>query len=129
MPSTSSLEPARGGLARRLAGPALAAFAFVLAWTGCTHKLGPTAPRPAPMLVTPDSIQTIFTESCAFVGCHAGSTPQQGQNLSAGVSYANIVGVRSNEKPQYFRIAPGDTSTSYLVMKIIGDPRIGGTQR
>src|SRR5207237_9509038 len=89
----------------------------------------PTAPRPAPTLVSPDSIQTIFTENCAFVGCHAGSTPQQGQNLSAGVSYANIVGVHSNEKPQYFRIAPGDTSTSYLVMKIIGDPRIGGTQR
>ena len=71
---------------------------------------------------------SIFTPSCAVSGCHAGSNPQQGQDLSEGQSFSNIVGVRSNERPDLLRIAPGDPDNSYLVKKIMGDPDIVGAQ-
>ena len=71
---------------------------------------------------------TIFTLNCAVSGCHAGSNPQQGQDLSAGQSFSNIVGVRSMERPDLFRIAPGDPDNSYLVQKIMGAPDIVGAR-
>ncbi len=84
---------------------------------------------PPPLQPTLDSIQAnIFTPSCALSGCHAGATPQMGQNLSAGQAYSNIVNVPSAEEPQYFRVKPGDAANSYLYMKITGDARIQGVQ-
>jgi len=70
----------------------------------------------------------IFTPSCAFVGCHGGSSPAQGQNLSAGQAYANIVNVPSNEQPSLDRIEPGQPAQSYLWLKVTGDPSISGLQ-
>ena len=75
----------------------------------------------------PDSIQQVFTENCAFDGCHAGPTPQQGMNLSdPRTSWLLIRGVPSNERSQFMRIAPGDSADSYIVMKLRNDPRKGG---
>lgn len=72
-------------------------------------------------------VQPIFSGNCAFSGCHAGPTPQQGQNLSAGNAYANIVGVFSRELPTMLRIDPGQPLTSYLVHKIRGTQlQVGG---
>ncbi len=73
-------------------------------------------------------IQPIFSNNCAFSGCHAGTAPQQGQNLSAGVAYANIVCVPSNERPGMMRVRPSEPDSSYLVHKIQGTQgTVGGS--
>ena len=105
---------------------ALIAFALALAGAGCTEKLV-EPPPPPPVLAVPDSIQEIFAQNCAFDGCHGGADPQQGQDLTDAVtSYAHLVGVASNERPAFRRIAPGDSANSYMVMKLRDDSRIGG---
>lgn len=102
------------------------ALALGVAVIGCTEKLVEPPPPPV-VLGVPDSIQQIFTAHCALPQCHAGPTPQQGQDLSDAVtSYNLIVGVASNEKPAFMRIAPGDSVNSYMVMKLRADLRIGG---
>ncbi|MGD8418782.1 MAG: hypothetical protein PVH91_17090, partial [Pseudomonadales bacterium] len=65
-------------------------------------------------------VQQVFTNNCAFSGCHAGASPQQGMDLSEGQAYANIVNVPSQEMPSLDRIEPGDPDNSYLVRKIEG---------
>jgi PKD repeat protein len=70
----------------------------------------------------------IFTASCAFSGCHGGSSPAQGLNLSAGSAYSAIVNVPSNQQPTLDRIEPNSPATSYLYLKVIGDPSISGSQ-
>jgi hypothetical protein len=73
-------------------------------------------------------VQPIFDGSCAFSGCHAAPSPQQGLNLSAGVSYGHIVGVASNQLPTMARIEPDDADLSYLVNKIQGTQQaVGGS--
>ncbi|MCK5378504.1 MAG: CHRD domain-containing protein [Acidobacteria bacterium] len=70
----------------------------------------------------------IFTQSCAFSGCHAGGSPAQGMNLEAGQAFANIVGVASHEQPDLNRIEPGSPETSYLYLKVTGDSSITGSR-
>ena len=80
-----------------------------------------------PTIVTLATLQTeIFTPSCAVSGCHAGASPQQGMNLSAGQTFSNIVGVKSNESPGLNRVEPGDPDNSYLVHKVEGTASVGG---
>lgn len=101
---------------------------LALLLVGCEHE-GPVEPDPGDDSDTPSfsTIQTtIFNTSCALSGCHAGSNPQQGMDLSEGAAYEAIVGVRSNERPDLFRIEPGDPDQSYLVMKIEGSQGIVG---
>ena len=70
---------------------------------------------------------TIFTPRCAIAGgCHAGVDAPFGQDLSAGKAYTSIVGVESQEVPGLLRVHPGDPDSSYLVMKVAGDPAIAG---
>src|SRR5262245_50932808 len=86
------------------------ALLLAVALFGWTEKFVHPPPPPT-VLAVPDSIQEIFTQNCAFDGCHGGATPQQGQDLTDAVtSYAHIVGVASNEKPAFLRIAPGDSA-------------------
>ncbi len=72
------------------------------------------------------SIQAIFDLHCAKSGCHVigGAAPFP---LIAGASYKQIVNVPSSEVPAIVRIAPGDSSKSYLYMKITGAPAITGS--
>ena len=106
-----------------LAAAALAAAALA----GCTEKLVAPPPPPPTVLGVPDSIQQVFTASCALSNCHAGSTPQQGMSLAdARTSWLAVVGVASNQRPQFQRIEPGDSLDSYVVMKLRNDPRKGG---
>lgn len=65
-------------------------------------------------------IQPIFTTNCALSGCHTGSQPQAGQNLSAGQAYNNIVNVASTTLPTMDRVEPGQPEQSFLVHKIQG---------
>ena len=105
---------------------ALVAFAVALA-AGCTEKLV-SPPPPPPEFGTPDSVQEVFTQNCAFDGCHGGATPHQGLDLTdARTSYRLLVDVAANElQGQFKRIAPGDSANSYLVMKLRDDARIAG---
>jgi hypothetical protein len=64
------------------------------------------------------TIGDIFATSCALSGCHAGSSPQQGLDLSAGVFESNLVGVPSTEVLGKLRVVPGDHASSYLMCKI-----------
>jgi len=70
----------------------------------------------------------VFSASCAFSGCHGGSSPAQGLNLSAGQSYDMIVNVASAQQSSMDLIEPNDPESSYLYLKIIGDPSITGSQ-
>jgi len=77
--------------------------------------------------VTLSQLQTaIFTPKCS--GCHTGvgSSLPGVQNLTAGNTFAAIVGVASIEQPALKRVAPGDPDHSYLVQKIEGAAGISG---
>jgi hypothetical protein len=111
-----------------LLGRLVAVGALLLASlaAGCTEKLVAPSP-PEPLLGVPDSIQEIFTANCAYSSCHGGATPQQGMGLGdARTSWLAIVGVPSGEKPEFRRIAPGDSANSYVLMKLRADPRGAG---
>jgi hypothetical protein len=84
--------------------------------------------KPPPPTVTLSTVQsTIFTPHCALAGgCHAGVDAPYGQDLSEGKAYGNIVSVPSQEVETFLRVSPGDPDNSYLILKVSGDPRIGG---
>jgi hypothetical protein len=50
------------------------------------------------------------------------------QNLTAGNTFAAIVGVASIEQPALKKVAPGDPDHSYLVQKIEGAASISGAR-
>ena len=99
------------------------AIAVILV-SGCGDKEA-DGPPAEPNLV-PLTVQSIFTTNCAKSGCHAGSSPQQGMNLSENTAYGAIVNITSNEKSTVKRIKPGDPDNSYLVQKIEGAVTITG---
>lgn len=70
-------------------------------------------------------VQPIFTNNCAFSGCHGSSGTQQNLVLEEGVAYDNIVSVPSQEMSQYNRIEPGKPDSSYLYLKINPSPPSG----
>lgn len=73
-------------------------------------------------------VQPIFNGNCAFSGCHAGADPQQGLNLSAGISYDLIVDIASRQLSTMARIQSGGADLSYLVNKIQGTHEaVGGS--
>jgi uncharacterized protein (TIGR03118 family) len=82
--------------------------------------------------VTLTQLQTqVFTPLCS--GCHNGSQPAGGalpgsQNLTAGHTFSNIVGVASIEQPALMRVKPNDPDNSYLIHKVQGTPGISGAQ-
>jgi hypothetical protein len=116
--------------------PALALAAGAV-WLGCPgngtgldengNPLGSQVGCPDAICFERD-IQPIFTANCALSGCHAGTSPQQGQNLSDGLAYQNIVNVNSNERPGMKRVLPFQPDSSYLVHKIQGDQASVGGQ-
>ncbi len=80
-------------------------------------------------LATLTAVQTrIFDTSCAFSGCHGGSAPAMGMDLSSGAAYSNIVNIASGEQPSIDRIEPYDPERSYLYLKVIDDPAISGSR-
>jgi hypothetical protein len=74
---------------------------------------------------------TVFTPICS--GCHNGSNPPGGalpgsQNLTAGNSFAALVGVASLEQPSLMRVKAGDPDNSYLIRKLEGLAGISGSR-
>ncbi len=79
--------------------------------------------------MTLTQLQTqVFTPICS--GCHTGvgTTLPGVQNLTAGHTFASIVGVASIEKPTLLRIKPNDPTNSYLIQKIEGAAGITGSR-
>lgn len=69
-------------------------------------------------------IQTqIFTPRC--IGCHSGPGAPVGLQLTAGVSYGNLVGVASGEVVTLQRVQPGNAGNSYLIHKLEGTQAVG----
>lgn len=89
-----------------------------------------TPPPPGPSRL--QDVQKIFTGSCAVVGCHNGANPAfpppGGLDLRDGMTYWLTVNIPSFERPDLFRITPGDTLFSYLLKKLRGDADIVGLQ-
>ncbi len=67
----------------------------------------------------------VFDASCT--GCHSGSSPSQGLNLSEGVAYGNTVNVPSTEVPSLNLVEPNDADNSYLMQKLEGTAQSGAT--
>lgn len=99
----------------------------VLLLLACTDKsVDDTATTPAVSFSV--DLQFIFDRNCAYQGCHFPPDPEQGMDLTHGVSYANIVDVPSTEVPSLDRIEPGDPEASYLILKLEDrQAEVGGT--
>lgn len=103
-----------------------ACLLFVLALAGCGGD-GVIVEEPAPPPSTAPTLtqlqDEIFTPRCAFVGCH-GPFPNLGLVLLRGQSYGSLVNVTSAELAPMKRVLPGQPDSSYIVLKLEGDPRI-----
>jgi hypothetical protein len=98
--------------------------AALLVLAGC---LDTAAQMPPPSNVTCggdptlDAIQRdIFSQSCAFGSCHAGSNPAAGLDLSAGKTCGSLVGRPSCLFGDRQRVIPGKPDDSYLISKLEG---------
>jgi hypothetical protein len=110
--------------ARLVSALGLALSAASCGGDGVLTDVGGPPPDTGPSLAIVQS--SVFTAHCAFPACHAAPAPEQGMNLSVGLTYASTVGVDSTELSGFKRVAPGNAADSYLYMKIAGDPRIAG---
>ena len=62
------------------------------------------------------NVQPVFNRYCAAGGCHGGSFPQKGLNLSTTASsYAGLVGVTSAEVAPRNRVVKFDSPSSWLM--------------
>jgi len=68
--------------------------------------------------------QVFFAEFCA--GCHGGSSPAKGLDLSPGVAHDALVQVVSAQRSSLYLVEPGAPSDSYLVRKLEGGPDLVG---
>jgi hypothetical protein len=109
--------------------------ALMLFGAACDEKLSDVAGPTPDLEATFSSIQReIFntTDSSgrqACINCHRASVPAADGGfmpLTDGVSYANLVGRASPNKPGAIRVIPGDPDNSYLVQKLLGSPGIVG---
>lgn len=108
---------------------ALLSSAGVAACGGGSGASSPPPSPPPPPTLGPNfsEIQAaVFTPTCATAGCHSGAGAPQNLRLDAANSYANLVGVDSEEVPALKRVAPGDPDNSYLVQKLEGTAAVGG---
>ena len=120
---------------RTLGAAEIALLAITCLLTACAGSGGgggggatkPACKPPATTTVSfASNIQPIFNRSCALPSCHIPPVPAQGQDLSPGVAYGQLVNVSSTEQPRLKRVKPGDPNASYLVRKIQGGPNISG---
>jgi hypothetical protein len=66
------------------------------------------------------AVQTVIFDGkgCSSGGCHAGSRPANGMNLSNGNAYNAIVNVTAQAGGGLKRVLPGDASKSFLYRKV-----------
>ena len=94
---------------------------------GCTDHGDPVLPEGTPQKVSfGTDIQPIFNTSCARVGCHVQPAPTGGLDLGAGVSYAGLVGITSQNYAPAVRIVAGDPTLSVLYGKVSNTGQFNG---
>jgi len=103
----------------------LVLLALIAVGCGGSDRPGGNVVNQGPVTLQ-DVQNSIFSPSCATIGCHQGGSPPMGLDLSSGEALANILGVPSAERPEFDRIEPFNATDSYLYMKVSGDPRILG---
>jgi hypothetical protein len=69
--------------------------------------------------------EMVLTPRCAVTGCHVGSG-QAELTMTDGVTHGETVAVASTTDLNFMRVSPGDPNDSYLIMKLVADPRIVG---
>ncbi len=95
---------------------------------GMPIRDAPPVPVPGPSVTLSGHVQPILSTNCALSGCHAGSTPVLGQDLSVGRTFSSVVEVPSLEVPSLRRVRPFLPDSSYLVHKIQGtQASVGGS--
>jgi hypothetical protein len=65
-------------------------------------------------------VQPIFTAICTYVGCHAGTLPEQELSLEAGAAAAGLA-ERALSDPRQRRVQPGSLKRSYLTRSVLGN--------
>ena len=87
----------------------------------------PSTPDPETIISDPSfsqHIQPIFTNNCALALCHvAGNITEL--DLSQGMAYNSIVNVDSGQDRSYKIVLPGNSTDSWLVIKIEGRQTLG----
>ena len=93
------------------------------------NPAAPTNPTPDP--TTPTTTATfasissqIFSQRCT--GCHSGSAPAAGMNLSSATAHAALVNVPSVQRGGAVRVIPGNADGSYIIQKLRGEAGIVG---
>jgi hypothetical protein len=66
-------------------------------------------------------VQAVF-EEYGCTGCHPSVMPAL--DLTEGKSYENLVGIQALEDPTLVRVVAGDPSSSFLYLKLGGDPPV-----
>lgn len=101
---------------------------------GCANDCTPSACDTTAYASTFDAIQSIVFEGygCDNAICHDANAPQNGLDLTAGNSYANLVGTPSQAAPGVARVQPGDHELSVLYDRLHagtfgGVPLFGGS--
>lgn len=98
-----------------------------LALAGCGGGgSGGNGGLPSTTVTLADVQAQVFSPRCAVSGCHAGTSPPMGLDLSSGAAAGHLIDVPSSELPAFRRVAPGNSLDSYLYMKVTADPRING---
>lgn len=100
-------------------GVVLAALPAALLWYGCAGD----GPPPSASSGAYDTIQTqIFNQHCLSAGCHNSTAQAGGLNLTAGVSYGDLVGVTPQNPDAAAaglqRVTPFDPANSFLLIKL-----------
>lgn len=107
------------------------ALALATAVVGCTergdHSLYTVkeAAGCADVDPVPTDIATIFDTSCAGSSCHTNGGSSGKLALDSDVAAANLVGVKASADSERFRVVPKAPGSSYLVLKVRGDPSAG----
>jgi len=110
-------------------------IAVTLATVGCDEALSDlTGPTPDLEPTFSSIQQQIFSNGDssgrpACTNCHnAIGSRFNGLDLTAAVSYNNLVNVRSQFKPGAVRVIPSDPENSYLIHKLEGRSTIAGVR-
>ena len=85
-------------------------------------KSSPTSPTTTEISYA-NVVQPIFNNNC--IGCHNPGGPASLLDLSAGVSYANLVNQPSVQDSTWLLVDPSDDSKSLLYQKMKGTATVG----
>jgi hypothetical protein len=83
---------------------------------------------PGPAVSYAADIEPIFGSDCTAAGCHGFPMPKEDLDLRAGMGYADLVAVASNQCADKAIVEPGQPAASYLVDKLLGVNLCFGSQ-